>query len=71
MWFSLAGFALGEAYLIYTVLAPDKSLAPVPLEGIVGRLAGAAFFFGPFGMAAGTGLGLVVSALVRRVRRKA
>ncbi len=64
--FTIAGFILGEIYMLYVVLAPYQSGAPVPLVGKIYRVLGASFFFGPFGAAIGLGIGLLVGALLRR-----
>ncbi len=71
--FTIAGFLIGELYMVFTVLGPDKSGAAVPWDGVLGRLFGAAFFFGPFGAAVGMGVGLLAMLainLLGRARRR-
>lgn len=71
--FTIAGFILGELYMVFTVLGPDKSGMEVPWTGIIARLTGASLFFGPFGAAAGMGVGMLVMtaiALIGHARRK-
>jgi hypothetical protein len=65
--FAAAGFLLGEIIMALTVLAPNlKGSPPPPMEAQVMRLLVGSIFFGPFGMAAGSGIGLLVAPLVRR-----
>ena len=62
--FSIAGFILGEIYMLYTVLAPLKSGAPVPGDYMAWRILTAAVFFGPLGALVGLGIGLLVGAVL-------
>ena len=64
--FTIAGFILGELYMLYAVLAPYHTGAPVPLIGKIYRILGASVFFGPFGAAVGLGIGLLVGALLKK-----
>ena len=71
--FTIAGFIVGELYMVFTVLGPDRSGMDVPWTGVAGRLIGASLFFGPFGAALGLGVGLLVMlaiTLIRRARHK-
>jgi hypothetical protein len=71
--FAIAGFILGELIMLYCVLAPNlKGSAPPPVDAVIMRVLVGSIFFGPFGMAAGTGLGMLVSGLVnsRRGRKQ-
>ncbi len=67
--FAIAGFILAELYMLFAVLAPNLHGAPTPVSATVWRVAASALFLGPFGAAAGTGVGLLVSALVGKLRR--
>lgn len=67
--FTIAGFILGELYMVFTVLGPDRSGMEVPWTGVAGRLLGASFFFGPFGAAVGMGIGLLVMLAITLLRR--
>lgn len=62
--FTIAGFALGEIYMLFAVLAPYRTGAPIPAEVLVWKIIASAIFFGPFGGAIGLGIGLIVSALL-------
>jgi hypothetical protein len=67
--FAIGGFIVGEIIMVLTVLAPNQSGVPRPLQHQLVSLLVGAIFFGPFGMAAGTGVGLLYSGLVMRYRR--
>ena len=64
--FMILGFVLGEAYMLIAVLAPYRTGAAIPWGALAGKIAASAIFFGPFGAAAGAGVGLLVAALVGR-----
>lgn len=56
--------------MVLTVLAPNlKGLPPPPIDAQVMRVVVGSIFFGPFGLAVGTGIGLLVSGLVKLLRR--
>src|SRR5688500_8141688 len=61
--FTIAGFILGEIFMLFVVLAPYRTGAEIPLSSLIGKMLASALFFGPFGAAAGLGLGLIVAAL--------
>ncbi|MDB6153354.1 MAG: hypothetical protein JWL90_1807 [Chthoniobacteraceae bacterium] len=61
--FTIAGFVLGEIYMLFAALAPYHDGTQIPLMGKVMRILGTAIFFGPFGAAAGMGIGLLVGAI--------
>jgi hypothetical protein len=62
--FTIAGFICGELYMLYVVLAPYRTGAEIPLSALLWKIFTASLFFGPFGAAAGLGLGFVVAALL-------
>jgi len=64
--FTIGGFILGEIYMLFAVLAPYRTGAPIPASALFWKILGSAVFFGPFGAAVGLGVGLLVSALLRR-----
>jgi hypothetical protein len=60
--FSIAGFVLGEVYMLATVLAPLASGSKPPWDYLLGRVAVMSIFFGCFGALVGLGVGLLVGA---------
>lgn len=64
--FSIAGFILGEIYLLYSALPPYFNGVPVELSVQIQRVVIGSIFFGPFGACAGLGVGLIVGALWRK-----
>ena len=68
--FGIAGFVVAEIYMVLTVLAPHVQGEVVPLASKIKTLLVLAIFFGPFGAAAGTGLGLLVQGYVNLRKRK-
>lgn len=64
--FFIAGFILGEAYVALLLLAPQAPGHPgVHWSGALTAI----FLFGPFGAAAGGGIGLLVSAVASKFKR--
>ena len=61
--FSIAGFILGEIYMLFTVLAPQHGVTP-PVDFQIPAVLTAALFFGPFGALVGLGIGLLVGAVL-------
>jgi hypothetical protein len=68
--FGIAGFALAEIYMLLTVLAPHLQGEVVPLSAKIKTVLVSSIFFGPFGAAAGTGLGLLVQGVVNWRKEK-
>ncbi len=64
--FGLIGAGLAEVYMVFAVLAPMQSGAPVPLGYLIQRLLVSAIFFGVFGALVGTGIGLLIGGLFRK-----
>jgi MFS family permease len=73
--FAIGGFIVAEIIMVFMMLAPNMKGAPrPPIDHLLIRLLVGAFFFGPFGLAAGTGLGLLFTGsreLFLRYRRSA
>ena len=67
--FAIGGFIVAEIIMVLVVLAPNQSGIPRPVGHQIVSLLVGAIFFGPFGLAAGTGLGLLVSGLLAKFRR--
>jgi len=67
--FTIAGFILGEAYMLYAVLAPYRTGAPIPTSTLVWKLLASSIFFGPFGAAVGMGVGVLLAGLLSRWSR--
>lgn len=67
--FFIAGFIIGELLMLYTVLAPNmKGLEAAPWSAQLNRVLVGSIFFGPFGAAAGLGIGLLWTGLLSQVR---
>jgi hypothetical protein len=64
--FSIAGFVLGEVYMLFIVFAPSRSGEAVPLAHQFWRVVSLAGFCGVSGALIGLGVGLLVSALLSR-----
>ena len=65
--FFIAGFILGELYVALLLLAPKApGHAGVHWSGALTAI----LLFGPFGGAAGGGVGLLLSALISKLRRR-
>jgi hypothetical protein len=63
--FALAGLFLAEVYMVLTVAGPRLHGEPIPMDSLVLRMAALALLFGPFGLAVGTGVGLLVDGGLR------
>ena len=62
--FSIAGFFLGEIYMLAIVLAPRATGDIPPVAYQIKLALGLALFCGPFGALIGLGAGLLVSAIL-------
>lgn len=51
--------------MFFTVAGPRLQSADMPLDSLLLRLGALALLFGPFGLAAGTGVGLLLNGLLR------
>jgi hypothetical protein len=61
---AIFGCVLAEIYMVFTMLAPNLPDQPTPWTHLVWRVFIGAIFFGPFGLAVGTGVGLLVQAVI-------
>lgn len=68
--FALAGLILAEVYMVFTVSGPRLHEDAIPLDSLLMRIAALAVLFGPFGLAVGTGVGLLVDGVMRVLRKK-
>jgi hypothetical protein len=68
--FAIAGVVAAEIYMVFTVLAPHLPGDEMPVAAAIRRMLVLSIFFGPFGLAVGTGIGLLVQGLVNVVRRR-
>lgn len=69
--FAIGGFIAGEIIMLLTVLAPNMKGTPAPpIDAQIMRVLVGSIFFGPFGMAAGTGVGLLFSGLMSGIHRR-
>jgi hypothetical protein len=59
----IIGFVAGEVYMVFTVAGPRLQGIEIPLSSLFTRLVAMSLLFGPFGMALGTGIGLLLGAL--------
>ncbi len=66
--FAILGFIFGEAYMFFTVASPRLKGVDIPALSIAIRVAALSLLFGPFGLALGTGVGLLVDGLYRSLR---
>ncbi len=67
--FSIAGAALAEIYMLYTVLAPNSSGVTPPISAILSRIAACGIFFGIFGALIGLGIGLIATGIAQKLKR--
>ena len=59
----IIGFLAGEVYMVFTVAGPRLQGIEIPFASLVTRLVAMSLLFGPFGMALGTGVGLLLASL--------
>ena len=59
----IIGFLAGEVYMAFTVAGPRLQGIEIPFASLVTRLVAMSLLFGPFGMALGTGVGLLLASL--------
>ena len=65
--FAIAGFILAELYMVLSVAAPRLKGVEMPPSALASRLLATSLLFGPFGLALGTGIGLLADGLRRSV----
>ncbi len=64
-WCGLLGVILAEIYMYFTVAGPRLQSADMPLSSLLLRLGAVAVLFGPFGLAVGTGIGILLDGIRR------
>lgn len=64
--FGLVGAVLALIYMVFTVLAPSISGAPVPWQHQGWRIVVLIPFFACFGALVGTGIGLIVASILKK-----
>ncbi len=69
--FAIAGLILAEIYMVFTVASPRLKGVDIPTAAIAFRIVAMAFFFGPFGLAIGTGVGLLADSALRALKGSA
>jgi hypothetical protein len=65
--FAIAGFVFGELYMFFAVASPRLKGVEIPSDALAARLLASSLLFGPFGLAMGTGMGLLADGLRRLV----
>jgi hypothetical protein len=68
--FAIGGLVFAEIYMVFTVSAPRLHGDPIPWDALLMRMAALAVLFGPFGLALGTGVGLLADGALRSLRKK-
>lgn len=68
--FAIAGLLLAEFYMVFTVASPRLRGVEIPATSIAIRVAALALLFGPFGLAVGTGVGLLVDGARRSLKAR-
>ena len=59
----ITGIILGEVYMIFTIGSPRLKEVDIPMTSLLLRMLAASPFFGAFGLAAGTGIGLLLDGV--------
>lgn len=62
---ALVGLVLAEVYMVFTVASPRLKGIEIPAIAVAMRIMAMSLLFGPFGLAVGTGVGLLLEALRR------
>ena len=63
---AIIGLILAEIYMVFTVAGPRSKEADIPIDALLTRIGVLSVFFGPFGLAAGTGVGLLINAFRKK-----
>ena len=66
-WCAFSGLVLAELYMVITVASPRLKGIEIPASAVGTRIVAMSLLFGPFGLAVGTGVGLLVDAIRRTV----
>ncbi|MEI6713409.1 MAG: hypothetical protein WCO60_06630 [Verrucomicrobiota bacterium] len=62
----IAGVVLGEIYMVFTVGSPRLKDVDIPTTSVLLRMLAASPFFAGFGLAVGTGIGLLLDGLLNK-----
>ncbi len=68
-WCAFSGLVLAEIYMVITVASPRLKGIEIPAAAVAMRIAAMSLLFGPFGLAVGTGVGLLLDAIRRALFR--
>ena len=71
MILGIAGLILGEVYMYFAVAGPRAKDLSLPMGSLVLRMLALAPLLGAFGLAVGTGLGLILDPVLNRKRKSA
>ena len=64
-WCAFSGLVLAELYMVITVASPRLKGIEIPAAAVAARIVAMSLLFGPFGLAVGTGVGLLLDAIRR------
>ena len=64
-WCAFSGLVLAEVYMVITVASPRLKGIEIPAAAVAARIVAMSLLFGPFGLAVGTGVGLLLDAIRR------
>jgi len=64
-WCAFLGLVLAEIYMVVTVASPRLKGIEIPAAAVAARIVAMSLLFGPFGLAVGTGVGLLLDAIRR------
>jgi hypothetical protein len=64
-WCAFSGLVLAEIYMVITVASPRLKGIEIPVAAVATRIVAMSLLFGPFGLAVGTGVGLLLDAIRR------
>ncbi len=62
----ITGIVLGEIYMVFTIGTPRLKGVDLPMASVALRMLAASPFFGAFGLAIGTGVGLILDGMLNR-----
>jgi hypothetical protein len=64
-WCAFSGLVLAEIYMVITVASPRLKGIEIPVAAVATRIVAMSLLFGPFGLAVGTGVGLLLDSIKR------
>jgi hypothetical protein len=71
MILGIAGLILGEVYMYFAVAGPRAKDPSLPIGSLILRMFALAPLLGAFGLAVGTGVGLILDPLLNRKKNSA